>query len=52
MKKPNPKQFYFGLVLAVGSAVWFILELSNWATPIVLIIGLALIVTSRYRLLK
>jgi hypothetical protein len=52
MKKPNPIQFYVGLVLALGSAAWTFFGSFHPSHTIILIIGIALIATSKYRLLK
>ena len=52
MKKPNPIQFYAGLILALGSAAWTFFGSFHPSHTIVLIIGIALIATSKYRLLK
>ena len=52
MKKPNPTQFYVGLILALGSGVWTFFGSFHPSHTIVLIIGIVLIATSKYRLLK
>ena len=52
MKKPNPTQFYAGLVLALGSAAWTFFGSFHPSHTVVLIIGIGLIATSKYRLLK
>ena len=52
MKKPNPTQFYIGLVLALGSAAWTFFGTFHPSHTVLLIIGIALIATSKYRLLK
>lgn len=45
-------KFYAGLILALGSAVWTFFDTFHPSHTVVLIIGLALIATSNYRLLK
>jgi hypothetical protein len=52
VKKINPIQFYIGIVLALGSAAWTFFGSFHPSHTIVLIIGLVLIATSKYRLLK
>jgi len=52
MKNPNPIQFYVGLILALGSAAWTFFGTFHPSHTVVLIIGIALIATSKYRLLK
>ena len=52
MNKPNPIQFYVGLVAALGSAAWTFFGSFHPSHTVVLIIGIALIATSKYRLLK
>jgi hypothetical protein len=50
--KRDKIRFYIGLILALGSAAWtFFIEFHPSQT-VILIIGLALIATSKYRLLK
>ena len=52
MEKRNIIQFYVGLVIALGSAAWTFFGTFNASHTVVLIIGIALIATSKYRLLK
>ncbi len=52
MKKRDKTQFYVGLVLALGSAFWTFWGSFHPSHTIVLIIGIVLIATSKYRLLK
>jgi hypothetical protein len=52
MKKPNPAQFYIGLVLALGSAAWTFFGTFHPSHTVFLIIGIVLIASSKYRLLK
>ena len=52
MKNPNPIQFYVGLVAALGSAAWTFFGTFHPSQTVLLIIGIALIATSKYRLLK
>jgi hypothetical protein len=52
MKNPNPIQFYAGLILALGSAAWTFFGSFHPSHTIILIIGIGLIATSKYRLLK
>jgi hypothetical protein len=52
MNQPNPTQFYIGLLLALSSAVWTFFGTFHPSHTVVLIIGIALIATSKYRLLK
>jgi len=51
MDKDKTK-FYIGLALALGSAAWTFLTEFHPSHTVILIIGLALISTSKYRLLK
>jgi len=52
MNKRNTIQFYVGLVAALGSAVWTFFGSFHPSHTVVLIIGIGLIATSKYRLLK
>jgi hypothetical protein len=52
MKYANPIQFYVGLVVALGSAAWTFFGTFHPSQTVLLIIGIALIATSKYRLLK
>jgi len=45
-------QFYIGLILCLGSAGWTFFKTFHPSHTVILIIGLALISTSKYRLLK
>jgi len=51
-EKRNLIQFYVGLVLALGSAAWTFFGTFNPSHTIILIIGIGLIATSKYRLFK
>ena len=52
MKKPNPIQFYVGLIASLGSAAWTFFGSFHPSHTVVVIIGIVLIATSKYRLLK
>ncbi|MFC1986259.1 hypothetical protein ACFLWC_04625 [Chloroflexota bacterium] len=52
MKNSNAIQFYAGLIAALGSAAWTFFGTFHPSHTVVLIIGIALIATSKYRLLK
>ena len=52
MEKRNLIQFYVGLVLALGSAAWTFFGTFHPGHTIILIIGIGLIATSKYRLFK
>ena len=52
MKNLNAIQFYAGLIIALGSAAWTFFGTFHPSHTVVLIIGIALIATSKYRLLK
>lgn len=52
MEKNNPIQFYIGLVMALGSAIWTFFGSYHPSQTVILIIGIGLIATSNYRLLK
>jgi len=52
MKKANPLQFYIGLILALGSAAWTFFGSYHVSHTVILIIGIVLIATSGYKLLK
>jgi len=52
MNQPNPTQFYLGLLLALGSAAWTFFGTFHPSHTVILIIGIALIATSKYRPLK
>ena len=52
MKNINAIQFYVGLIIALGSAAWTFFGNFHPSHTVVLIIGIALIATSKYRLLK
>ena len=52
MKKTDKIRFYVGLILALGSAAWTFFGSFRPSHTVVLIIGLILIATSNYRLLK
>jgi hypothetical protein len=45
-------KFYAGLILSLGSAAWTFFGTFHPSHTVILIIGLGLIVTSKYRLLK
>jgi len=45
-------QFYIGLIMCLGSAAWTFLGSFHPSQTVILILGLALISTSKYRLLK
>jgi hypothetical protein len=45
-------QFYIGLALALGSAAWTFFGNFHPSHTVILIVGLGLIATSKYRLLK
>jgi len=45
-------QFIVGLISALGSAAWTFFVLSTQVHTIILILGITLIATSKYRLLK
>jgi hypothetical protein len=48
----NMMQFYIGLVFALGSAAWTFFGSFHPSHTIILILGIGLIATSKYRLLK
>ena len=48
----NKIQFFVGLILALGSAAWTFFGSFHPSHTVVLIVGIALIATSKYRLLK
>jgi len=52
MKNLNAIQFYAGLIVSLGSAAWTFFVTFHPIQTVVLIIGIALIATSKYRLLK
>jgi len=52
MNKRDIVQFYTGLILALGSALWTFWDSFHPSHTIVLIIGIILIATSKYRLMK
>jgi len=52
MNQPSPIQFYVGLLLCLGSATWTFFGTFHPSHTVVLIIGISLIATSKYRLLK
>ena len=45
-------QFYTGLILALGSAAWTFFGSFHPSHTVILILGVGLIATSKYRLLK
>ena len=45
-------QFYIGLILALGSAAWTFFGSYQVSHTAILILGLILLATSKYRLLK
>lgn len=52
-KKPNKTQFYIGLILALAGALFMFLDMFPSSTRITIsIIGLILIATSKFRLIK
>jgi len=52
MKTKGIIQFYIGLIMALGSAIYTFFGSYNPSLTIILILGIILIATSRYRLLK
>jgi hypothetical protein len=52
MKNSSAIQFYAGLIVALGSAAWTFFGTFHPSQTIILIIGIGLIATSKYRLLK
>ena len=48
----NKIQFFVGLILALGSAAWTFFGSFHQSHTVILIVGLVLIATSKYRLLK
>jgi hypothetical protein len=52
MKYSNAVQFYAGLIAALGSAAWTFFGTFHPSHTVVLIVGIVLIATSKYRLLK
>jgi hypothetical protein len=45
-------QFFVGLILAIGSAAWTFFGSFHPSHTVVLIVGIGLIATSKFRLLK
>ena len=52
MKDSSAIRFYVGLLAAIGSAAWTFFGDFHPSHTVILIIGLSLIATSKYRLFK